>query len=693
MMVMRNHPFLKACFILCTLVMLAGCSHSSSSEHAYSATIAEGRTAVQDIMAESIASSVSVALVDGDRVIWSEAFGKADRGADRNATTNTLYGICSVSKMLATVATMILVDREKISLDEPVTTYIKNFSMPLDQRYRDITVRMLLNHSSGLPGNDMRGAVTTVPFAGYAAQMMDGLKYQRLKHDPGTISEYNNDGFTMIENLVKAVTGQNYADFVRENILGPLGMDSSRYQTEPLPEGTYARSYTGDTKLTLYSFNVYGSGGLFSTPEELSRLAVMLINKGVYNSRRILSEKAVTAMAQDQRLGSFNPVPSEELRFGLGWDTVAQPGLAAVDIASWQKTGDMNGYYGANIAVAPEEKLGVVVFGASNSFDSSYAVKISERILLRALVERGRLAEMPKPLSTTSLPVKAVTQEEKNTFTGFYTSGSGIYRLSFGANDSLSVDECKGDWTPKYQNFKLRSDGWYAADGDPITALRLLTRGGRDYYALRLKRGYGHYSITLMSGQRLDDKPAVSAAWEARLSERWLLVNADFILKGPSFQLNTITGLTGTELTGYLMGNNILRDMTPPSDDRLDGMFLTLPDGGKDLQEPGIETWNGQKWLRLGSYLYRPLSGIPLLAAGPSTISIGSDGFTEWRRLPSAGTLSISGCTYWFLYDASFNELASGTGSSAPLFSGTGAKYIALFGTNGATISLNLTAQ
>ena len=133
--------------------------------------------------------------------------------------------------------------------------------------------------------------------------------------------------------------------------------------------------------------------------------------------------------------------------------------------------------------------------------------------------------------------------------------------------------------------------------------------------------------------------------------------------------------------------------MTPPSDDRLDGMFLILPDSGRDMQDSGIETWNGQSWLRLGSYLYRPLSGISLLASGPSTVSIGSDGFAEWRRLPASGTLSISGTTYWFLYDADFNALASGTGSGSPSFSGAGAKYIALFGTNGATISLNLTAQ
>lgn len=686
---MRTFPFLNACFISFTLVLLTGCSHSSSADHAYSATIAEGRSAVQDIMAESGATSVSVTLVDGDRVIWSEAFGKADRESARSATKNTLYGICSVSKMLATVATMILVDRQKISLDEPITTYIKNFSLPLDQRYRNITVRMLLNHSSGLSGNDPRGAITIAPFPGYAAQMMDGLKYQRLKHDPGTISEYNNDGFTMIENLIKAVTGEDYPDFVRENILGPLDMGASRYQTEPLSEGSYARSYAGDTKLPMYFFNVYGSGGLFSTPEDLSRLAIMLINNGVYNSHRILSASSIAAMAQDQRLGSFNPVPSEELRFGLGWDTMAQPGLAAVSITSWQKTGDMSGYFGTNIVVAPEEKLGVVVFGASNNFNSSYAIKISERILLRALVERGRLAEMPKQLSTTPLSVQAVTQEEKDTFTGFYTSGSGVYRLSFGANDSLSVNECKGDWTPKYQNFKLRSDGWYAADGDPITALRLLTREGRNYYALRLKRGYGHYSITLMSGQRLDDRPAISAAWQARLSEKWLPVNADIMQKSdPSFQLNTITGLAG-----YMMGKNILRDMTQPSDDRLDGMFLTLPDGGKDLQEPGIETWNGQKWLRLGSSLYRPLSGLPLLVSGQTAVSIGNDGFAEWRKLPASGTLSINGTTYWLLYDADFSELASGMGSGAPLFSGTGSKYLVLFGTNGATINLDLTVQ
>jgi CubicO group peptidase (beta-lactamase class C family) len=673
-----------------SLFLFAGCSRDSSLT--YSATIAEGRTAVNEIMAETGATSISVALVDTNGVIWSESFGTADQSTRRSATTNTLYCICSISKMFATTAAMILVEQGLVSLDTPVATYIANFSMPLDLRYRDITVKMLLNHLSGLPGFESRGGTTSAPFSGYAAQMMAGLNYQRLKHDPGAIAAYNNDGFTMVENLVKAVTGEDYPNFVRRNILTPLGMDLSRYQTEPLPANSFARAYSGDTPLPLLNVNVYGTGGLYSTPEELSHLAIMLMNNGVYGSRQILQATSIAAMGQDQTLASFNPVPNESYRYGLGWDTIAQPGLAAIGIKAWQKTGDLNGYYGANILVMPDEKLGVVVFGASNEFASEHAVKISERIMLRALVERGRLDGMPVPLSTTPHPLQSVTPEEKNTYAGFYASSSAVYHLSYGADDSISLDIFGGNWTHKYQNFKLRSDGWYAADGDPVKALQLLTSAGRNYIAVRENLGSGHYSTTSMIGQRLVDKPAIAAVWQPRLSEKWLPVNDNMPIEfpetsnDPGFRFGTIT-----DLTGYLMGKNILCEMTPSSNDRLDGMFLKLPFAGKDMKDAAMETWNGQSWLRMGSYLYRPLSGLPLLASGPSVVSVGSDGFAEWRSLPFSGTLSISGTTGWILYDADFNQLAYGRESGAPVFSGAGTKYLLLYGPMGSTINLNLT--
>lgn len=681
-------------FILFVASMVIGCSSSSpTSVNPYAAVIAEGHAAVSDAMTETGATAVSVALFDGDRVVWSEAFGTVNKFLDKRTDTATIFGICSVSKMLATVATMILVDQGLVSLDTPVTTYIKNFAMPLDQRYRNITVRMLLNHSSGLPGNDMRGAFTAEPFPGYAAQTMDSLKYQRLKNDPGAVSAYNNDGFTMIENLVKAVTGQKYQDFVRQNILTPLGMDASRYLTAPLQAGTYAASYNGNDLQQLYFLNAYGSGGLFSTPEEMSRLAVMFINDGMYGSRRILSEKSVAVMAQDQRMGTFNPVPYENYRFGLGWDTMAQPGFAAVGISAWQKTGDLNGYYGANITVLPVEKLGVVVLGASNKFSSEQAVKISERILLRALVMRGRIPAMPNLLSTLSLPLKAVTAEEKNSFAGSYASSYGTFRLSFGTDDAITVEEFTTSWGPKFSNFKLRSDGWYAADGAPTTGLRLLIEGGRTYFAYRKPDGYGHYYLTTLFGQRLDDKPSISTPWQTRLAEKWLPVNTDTSIlmlskNASNFDLGSISGLTG-----YLRGKNMLRDFAPPSVYRLDGMFLFMADGIRDLVDVGMESWSGQSWLRAGSYLYCPLSGISALSAGAATVTIGSEGFAEWRLLPASGSLSISGTANWFLYDSGLKELASGGSSGGTSFSGSGSKYLVLYGTAGSSINLNLTTQ
>ena len=689
---MHTRTALRVAGLLLLLGTL-GCGDSDCGcpGRAYPETIAAGRSVVQEVMSETRATAVSVALVEGERLVWSEAFGDADRSSGRKANTDSLFAACSVSKMLASAAVMILVDQGKVSLDEPVVTYLPDFSMPLDPRHRDITVRMLLNHSSGLPGSDLRGAITVTPFPGYAAQMMAGLASQRLKHDPGVESTYNNDGFTMLENLIHRVSGQAYPDFVREQILDPLGMRASRFNRAPLPMELLARPHEGGTPRTLYSYNVYATGGLFTTPEDLARLATLLLQRGTYGAKRLLSTRAVDTMAQDQRLGAFNPVPFDEFRYGLGWDTVAQPGLAAAGATAWQKTGDMDGYYGANLMVLPEAGLGVVVFGASNGFSSASAVKISERILLRALVERGRIPRMPEPLATTPRSLAALPAGERARYEGIYASGSGAYRLRFGADDAIALDEYREDWTPKYEGFRLRDEGWYAADGDPHTALRLLNRAGHDYVALRLKRGLGHYTIATMFAQKLEPRPALSDAWQARVAGRWLPVNADpwyfLLVKG-----DTGTGFrTIPEMPGYLCGSKVFREMDPASENRLDGMFMKLPDGARDLQDAAIEVREGQDWLRLGSTLHRPLDGLAELPVGASTVAIGSEGLAEWRRLPATGSLTLSGATYWFLYDADWRELASGSGSGAPSFSGTGSKHLVLFGGAGTPIAATLT--
>lgn len=694
---MRSNQFLKACAVLCMLVLLlSGCNDTSPAPSAasYSATIAAGRAVVKDVMDESKATALSVALTDGDRIIWSESFGVIDKVSNKAAETTTMFGIASVSKMLATVAAMILVDQGKLSLDAPLVTYLSDFNM-LSPEYKDVTVRMLLNHSSGFPGTDERNAQTIAPYPEYAVQALEGLTHQRLKHAPGYMNIYCNDGFTMVENLVRAISGKSYSDFVEDEILIPLGMSHSRFPTAVFPEASYARVHAGSTPSPFTFFNMYASGGVYSTAEDMSRLAAMLMKGGVYGSRRILSERSVAAMSQDQTIGSFNPLPSDSWRFGLGWDTVTQPGLKTSGIRGWQKGGDFS-TYGAAFMIAPDERLAVTVLGVSNGMTSTGASKIAEKVLLAALVERGRLSGFPAQMQKDKpLPAQNPTDDDKKLYAGYYATYSDQLRISYQPDNSLDVANLKdGTWQVLFQGLKLRTDGWYASDADAVTAIRFLTQGGRSYCALRQPSGNGYYPSLTLGAQKLSDLQSLSDAWQTRLSETWLKVNDDYYSSLPETDTDPRLSLaTHKDLAGYIIaGSSILRDMNPPSGARLDGMILQIPQIlGRDLMDVGVEIREGQEWLRFGTTLYRPLSGTPALPAGQTSVTIGSGGFAEWRRLPATGSISINGAAAWKVLGQDFARRSSGTGNGSAQLTSTGGKYLMLYGSAGTAITLNMT--
>src|SRR2546430_16100142 len=185
-----------------TALLLASCG-SKSSRPSYGAAIQEGQTAAQELINQGI-SAVAIALVDDKRIIWSQGFGLADRDTGQMPTPSTMFGVGSVSKMFATIAVMKLVDRGVVDLDTPLVTYLPAFRMA-SSGYENITVRMLLNHSSGFPGTDYRNADIRSPVPGYVGQVLQTLSMSRLKDPPGSMSVYCNDGFTITAALVEAI--------------------------------------------------------------------------------------------------------------------------------------------------------------------------------------------------------------------------------------------------------------------------------------------------------------------------------------------------------------------------------------------------------------------------------------------------------------------------------------------------------
>lgn len=663
--------------------LLLGCASSTrTAAPTYAGTISSARDAMRNVIADPKVSSISAALADGDRIIWAEAFGTIDKARGLAPSTETMFGIGSVSKMFAAIAAMILVDRGLVDLDAPLVRYVKDFRMASPQ-YTQITVRMLLSHSSGLPGIEWRNSTTTVPVAGYAKQIVQTLATARLKHAPGEMAVYCDDGFAMIELVVTAVTGKSYVQFVADEILVPLGMNHSRYTLTVFPVGSYAPGYKGDAKQPLECLNCYGGGGLYSTPSDMARLAMMLMNGGELAGRRVLSAAAVAEMARDQTASlPFNPIPT--YTFGLGWDGVTQAGLEAVGVTAWHKNGGTV-YYGSEFFIAPAERLAVFV----NGLGGYNPLRLCELIMLHALAERGSIKAMPSPLPNVAWPERAPADADLAAIAGCYGRFDSLLRLEAQLDRTLTLfKDVNGTWQASAAGLKLRDNGTYSSDSAANISYRAMTADGRRYLVARVPLGYAHYDIEVLYGQRMLPGPPLSTAWQARVGGQWLAVNHHPLAIAPILN----AGLHAVpELPGYVI-TNAGQIVNPAGDDARARMCLKIPIfSGMQLNDVVIEVRHGEDWLRIGSVLYRPMATVPALAPGSHAVTIGAEGHGEWRKLPVTGTVSIAGAVSWIFFDADLAQFAAGEGGgSASLPGKGGAAYLLVYGTAGAVIRVSV---
>src|SRR6266481_2199815 len=598
-----------------TTFLVASCG-PNSSQPTYDAAIQEGQTAAQELINQG-ASAIAIALVDDKRIIWSQRFGLADRDTGQTPTDSTMFGTGSVSKMFATISVMKLVDRGVVNLDTPLVTYLPAFRMAA-AGYEKITVRMLLNHSSGFPGSDDRNLNTRSAVPEYLDQVLQTLSMSRLKAPPGYMSVYCNDGFTITAALVEAMSGKSYVQFVQDEILTPLGMANTRYPLSAFPAGTYAKAYVKGAAKPQEFVNTLASGGAYSTADDMARIAMMFLSGGRVGTTRILSGASVAEMAKDQTIGTFDPVHSDTWAYGLGWDSVSQPGLAAVGFDGWAKGGDTSDYHAA-LVVSPQAQLGIVVLADSGP-DSSRAIVVAERVLLRALDENGRIAAFPSPLLPVVPPVAPVPDGLLAAITGEYAQGSLILQLQAQPDGSLQASlHSDAGWTQSGSPLKYRDDGWFASDQDPLKAFKVVDAdllGVPTQYILnRAPAGYGHYLNFSVFAQRVRRRPGnLSAAWRARLSSTWLVVNEnpdELAWNGmdPRLRLATVPNLDGliavrppvfavpAPAAGYIDAHIV----DASASDIVATMMLIIPQAaGRDLDDLDIVQRDGAEWTRFG---------------------------------------------------------------------------------------------
>jgi CubicO group peptidase (beta-lactamase class C family) len=693
---------MKKRFLLLLAFAMLSCSHDMSNGR-YATAIQEARDAANEVVRAG-GTSVGIAFVTRDQVVLAEGYGMADVATSVPATANTMFPIGSVSKMFAAVAVMQLVDRGLVDLEKPLVQYLPSFKMA-DPRYDKLTVRMLLNHTSGIAGTRYTSAETSVAVPGYAEAVLTSLADQRLKADPGAFAVYCNDGWTLVDPLVAAVTKMSYVDWVRQKIFTPLGMTNSTFSLTPLPNGSYAKAYKSGIAWPQEYINVDAAGGIYSTPADMAAFVRMFLNEGMAGDVQVLSKESVRKMATDQTVGTFNPVPSKGFAYGLGWDSVIEAGLGQAGVKGWTKNGGTF-YYGAQILVAPDEGLAAVALGPAGG---GYApLAITQRVLMRALVETGRIASFPQPLPLRAEPVAAAPTGMLASVEGVYANYAHVYQLKAEADGTLSFRTLTADGFPSAAAsvLRYRSDGWFTSDAAPLISFRVVSGGTNQYLAVRSPGGNQSYLDAQAYAQKVTGGAPLSTTWSGRLGKKWLVVNEHpqgipfMVGEDPRFGLTTLTGLPGTlfalpALPPINMGWQA-QVVDASASDQTAGMMLLLPGlTGTDMNALDVVVRGGEEWLRWGGYLHRPIETVPVLpAATTSPVAIGAEGYAEWRTIQLGGSpvkISISGASAWRLYDKSFSPLASGAASGQPeVPSGTGLAYLMLFGNAGGSVTVTV---
>ncbi|WP_261378196.1 serine hydrolase domain-containing protein [Paenibacillus agilis] len=251
----------------------------------------------------------SLAIANNDRVFYATGYGGvSEAGA---ITGSTPLPIASLSKSFTALAVLQLVEKGKIDLDAPYSSYFSGTSdlSPIDERVHQITVRQLLNQTSGL--NDKVNPDMT-RFVQYEAlkEIYASLDKVKLAHDPGEAYSYHNPNYQYLALLVEKVSGQSFTAYLEKNIFEPLKMDqtfnvSSTQQMNEhpaVPWGHYL-VFGQSISRTEPSWFIDGPAGIISTAEDMAKWMV-----AQYNGRLLAPE----LMDQYHAAGQIGP-------YGMGW--------------------------------------------------------------------------------------------------------------------------------------------------------------------------------------------------------------------------------------------------------------------------------------------------------------------------------------------------------------------------------------
>lgn len=316
-----------------------------------SSSIAPDFAAIDEYVAAEMRADrvpgVALAIVQNDRIVHMRGFG--DDGTGRPITAQSAFLLGSMSKSFTAVATMQLVEQGKVELDAPVQRYLPWFRVADVEASAYITVRHLLNHTSGIPTKAPHAGAEPLTIEAHVRALAD----VRLNHTPGTVHEYASPNYLVLETIIEQVTGQSYAEYVERNIFATLDMQHSFTSQEAAMRDTMVRGHRywfGLSRPTVldYEDDRMPTAALISSAEDLGHFLVAQLNQGHYQNQTILSATSMEAMHRPA-------IQSDGFAYAMGWRVSEINGMPAIH------HGGVVPHFRGKLVMLPQQGWGVVV--------------------------------------------------------------------------------------------------------------------------------------------------------------------------------------------------------------------------------------------------------------------------------------------------------------------------------------------
>lgn len=306
---------------------------------------------------------MAISIVHGDSLVFARGYGLREVGTTNRVDEHSRFAIGSTTKAMTSMGLAMLVEEGKLRFDDRVIDHVPEFQLSDPWATREVTIRDLLLHRTGLPGTDAMW--TRFNFS--PAEMMRRVRYIKPTASFRTEWQYQNVMYGVAGMVLERVSGMSWADFMRTRIFAPLGMTES----EPLVSGIIGKpnvalphALRNDTaRVTRFgnTDSIAPAGSVWSSVSDMSKWMRFMLDSGRIGSKRLVSTATFREIVAPQIRAPFDQYPALELSranafsYGLAWFIQDYRGQTV-----WMHTGSINGM-SALIGLLPEKRMGVFV--------------------------------------------------------------------------------------------------------------------------------------------------------------------------------------------------------------------------------------------------------------------------------------------------------------------------------------------